>query len=136
MLTPQAVAQIRQSGKAFAPPGLETAGFELGHVRKTSPAKAIVQCFLSDAANDRRAREEMCCILREVEGRWLVSGIAFQISPQHVPLILDFEKPAQSAQSNQPLVGGGSDGQANPPAAAAGGSPVRTAQDPSVPPGR
>ena len=127
LLTPRAVEQIRHNGKAFAPPGLETAGFELGRIRKPSPEQALVQCFLSDSASGGNQKEEMCCMMKLVDGHWLVSGIAFRVSPQKPPFILDFEKPAQSGSSQQSLVGEAM----TPPA-----GPIRTAQDPAYSTGR
>ena len=50
LLTPQAIQQLQQSGKAFAPPGLETASFQIGAVRKLSDAQAFVQCYLTDSS--------------------------------------------------------------------------------------
>ena len=48
-LTPQAMKRIVDSGKQFAPPGLETASFRIGEVRAPSQDQAIVQCVLTDS---------------------------------------------------------------------------------------
>lgn len=94
LLTPQAVQQIEKSGKAFAPPGLETANFRVGEVLNVSKTQAFVQCYLTSSTDDLQTQEEMCCVVKQIGSRWLISGIAFQLAPNRPPFILDFEKPA------------------------------------------
>lgn len=104
-LTPQAVEQILSSGKAFSPPGLETADFRLGEVRKVSDSQAFVQCYLSDSAAGKATQEEMCCVVKSLNGEWRISGIAFQIAPNKPPYILDFEKPPRVPVQQQQMAG-------------------------------
>ncbi len=131
LLTPQAIQQLQQSGKAFAPPGLETASFQIGAVRKLSDTQAFVQCYLTDSSAQQTTREEMCCIVKLVHGQWRISGIAFKITPNQRPFILDFEKPAHSgpAQGQMVLQQFNSPSALTEPAT----SPVRNAQNPSIP---
>ena len=100
-LTPLAVQRIRQSNQAFAPPGLDTASFSLGQLRKPSSDRAIVQCIVTPTG---QKQEEMCCMLRLVDGQWRVSGIAFQVSHDKRPFILDFEKPQRSGPTQDQMV--------------------------------
>jgi hypothetical protein len=128
-LTPLAIERITQSGKQFAPPGLDTASFRIGETRKPTDTQAIVQCILSDATPDGQQRsEEIACLLRLVEGDWRVSGIAYVPGPNRPPMILSFEHPQQGAVSSQPPMAnsaGDTNGQAGRP------SPPRTAQEAS-----
>lgn len=126
-LTPLALERIQQSGKEFAPPGLETASFRIGQVRQPSDSQALVQCFLNDSSPDGKSRqEEICCLMRQVDGRWCVSGIAYTANPNRPPIILDFENP-RGPVARQPMAGG----QPQDPGAAAGRRSPRTALDPS-----
>ncbi len=127
-LTPLAVQKIAQSGKQFAPPGLETAKFRIGQIRNPSPTQALVQCLLTDMTQGGQQRsEEMCCLLRLVENEWRVSGIAFSTGPNRPPTILDFENPERGPRVAQPMAGGASP-RANP-GTTSRPSPPRTAQE-------
>ena len=131
LLTPQAVQQLQNSGKAFAPPGLETATFEIGEVRKLSDDQAFVQCYLTDSSAQQTTREEMCCVVKLVNGQWRISGIAFKIQPNQRPFILDFEKPARSgpAQGQMALQPFNSPSALAEPVA----DPLRNAQNQTIP---
>jgi hypothetical protein len=130
-LTPIAIERINATGKQFSPPGLQTASFRIGEVRKPTADQALVQCILTDATAGGPPRsEEIGCLLRLVDNDWRVSGIAYIPGPNRPPMILNFENPQQGAVSAQPPM-------ANSGAAAANGdrpSPPRTAQDPAVAP--
>lgn len=91
LLTPQAMKRIIDSGKQFAPPGLETATFRIGEVRSPSQDQAIVQCVLTDTSEGTPHSEEMCCLLRRVENDWRVSGIAYGTAPDQPWTLTDFE---------------------------------------------
>jgi hypothetical protein len=102
-LTPLAIERIEQSGKQFKPPGIETATFRIGEVRKPSENQAIVQCFLTDTSAPQPApAEEIGCLLRLVDNNWRVSGIAYLPAPNKPPMILNFEMPQQGAVTSQP----------------------------------
>jgi hypothetical protein len=100
-MTPQAVEQMRSSREAFSPPSWETAKYRTGQVRMPSPEQAIVQCYFTETTPSGNRQEEMCCMLKRVDGRWGVSGVAFQLSPTQPPYILDFEKPPQTGPTQQ-----------------------------------
>jgi hypothetical protein len=107
-LTPTARQKIAESGKRFAPPGLETATLRMGEVRKPAENHAIVQGFLTDKQPDGTERsEEIGCILKSIGGQWLVSGLAYVPGPNRQFVVLDFENPQQPAatpQAQPPLV--------------------------------
>ena len=123
-MTPQARAQIRSSAKGFSPPALETATFRIAEVRMPSETQAVVQCYWSDSSSEGSTSEEMCCMLKLVDGRWGISGMAFQVAPEKPAFILNFEKPAKSGPSQQRLA---DHGRLPGPTGPANG-PVRTAQ--------
>jgi hypothetical protein len=150
-LSPLAVQRIREGGKAFAPPGMESATFRIGEVRQANPTQALVQCVLSESgAGQPSHSEEMCCMMRLVDGSWRVSGIAYEVAAGQPPLILDFENPnfgqsgpqiegSQAQSSGTPASGAGTsagntDRYASPAdryaVPAGGNSEPHTAQDP------
>ena len=130
-LTPVAIERINATGKQFSPPGLQTASFRIGEVRKPTADQALVQCILTDAnAAGPPRSEEIGCLLRLVDNDWRVSGIAYIPGPNSPPMILNFENPQQGAVSAQPPM-------ANSGGAAPNGSqqsPPHTAQDQAVTP--
>jgi hypothetical protein len=91
----------------------------------------VVQCYLNDNSPEGATQEEVCCMLKNNAGRWGVSGIAFQASPQQPPIILNFEKPAQSGPSQQPMAE--FPNQPQPSAPSDNRYPVQTAQPPGAP---
>jgi hypothetical protein len=102
-LTPQAMQRIIASGKQFAPPGLETATFQIGGVRSPAEGQAIVQCVLTDtSAGDTPRSEEMCCLMRLVDNDWRVSGIAYGTGPNQPWMLSDFETGKSTTISRQP----------------------------------
>ena len=131
-LTPQAIQQFATSGQRFVALGLETAQFRLGEMRKVSESQALVQCMLTEKSTEGAPHEEeMCCVVRLVDGQWRVSGIVVDAPDGGAPRVLNFEQPEQPAQAPPPAsqnfvvqpVG------TDPPA-------VRTAQEPALPPQR
>jgi hypothetical protein len=125
-LTPTAMQRIIESGKQFAPPGLENASFRIGEVRKPSDSQALVQCLLTAPAADsgQTRQEEMCCLMRLVENNWRVSGIAYASGPKQPLTIMDFEtgRVVQQPTNNAPTTQGTSPLAGRP-------SPPRTAQE-------
>lgn len=127
-LSPQAMQQIVESGKQFAPPGLESADFRIGEIRRPTPTQTLVQCFLTDSSSSdaqQPREEEICCLMRLVEDQWRVSGIAYSVGPDQPLTILDFEK--RPGDSRPASIAGGRSGQPQQGRP----SPPRTAQDPA-----
>jgi hypothetical protein len=125
-LTPQSMERIIESGKQFAPPGLETATFRIGQVRMPSSNQALVQCILTDASTPGSPRsEEMCCLLKLVENEWRVSGIAYGTAGNQPWTLSDFETGKTTAI---PRPAGGRSNAAQQ-AASTRPSPPRTAQE-------
>lgn len=102
MLTPAAIKQFRDNGKQFAPPGLGTASFKLGEVRQSSPDQAAVQCLVADSQAGEANQEELCCLMRQVDGNWRVAGIAYMVSADQPPVILNFEQATPNRPAAQP----------------------------------
>jgi hypothetical protein len=112
-LTPIAIERINATGKQFSPPGLQTASFRIGEVRKPTADQALVQCILTDSSQGAPRTEEIGCLLRLVDNDWRVSGIAYIPGPNRPPMILNFENPQQAAVSAQPPMASAGDPAAN-----------------------
>jgi hypothetical protein len=129
-LTPKSMERIIESGKQFAPPGLETATFRIGQVRMPSANQALVQCILTDASAPGSPRsEEMCCLLKLVEHDWRVSGIAYGSGSNQPWTLSDFETGKSTAI---PQPGAGRSNASQQAAASTRPSPPRTAQEQPV----
>ena len=131
-LTPQAIQQFATSGQRFVALGLETAQFRLGEMRKVSESQALVQCMLAEkSAEGAPHEEEMCCVVRLVDGQWRVSGIVVDAPDGGAPRVLNFEQPEQPAPAQPPA----SQNFVEQPVGTAPPA-VRTAQEPALPPQR
>jgi hypothetical protein len=104
-LTPKAMQRIVESGKQFSPPGLDKASFKIGEVIAPSKEQAIVQCILTDASDGTPHSEEMCCLLRNVDNDWRISGIAYGTTPDRPWTLSDFETGQNSAIPRQTMGG-------------------------------
>jgi hypothetical protein len=130
-LTPVAIQRLVESGKQFAPPGIDSATFRIGDVRKPSDDRALVQCFLTGAdAQGQTRSEEMCCLLRHVDAQWRISGIAFSTGPNRPPTIFDFESLPSEPTMIAPTGASETGGQRVTPGRP---SPPRTANEAAIP---
>jgi hypothetical protein len=129
-LTPKSMERIVESGKQFAPPGLETASFRIGQIRMPSANQALVQCILTDTSTPGAPRsEEMCCLLKLVGEDWRVSGIAYGTGGNHPWTLSDFETGKSVAI---PRPGPARSNGSQQAAASTRPSPPRTAQEQPV----
>jgi hypothetical protein len=134
-LTPTAIERINATGKQFSPPGLATASFRIGEVRKPAADQALVQCILTDTSSGAPRSEEIGCLLRYVAGDWRVSGIAYIPAPNQPPMILNFENPEAGAVTAQtPAANAAPAANASAPAKTLDASQARTAQQPAANP--
>jgi hypothetical protein len=126
-LTPRSMERIIESGKQFAPPGLETASFRIGQIRMPSANHALVQCILTDTSTPGSPRnEEMCCLLKLVEDDWRVSGIAYGTGGNQPWTLSDFETGKSTAI---PRPGAGRSNASQQAGVSTRPSPPRTAQE-------
>lgn len=131
-LTPQAIQQFEASEQRFVALGPDTMKFRMGEMRKVSDSQTLVQCMLADITKDGVQQEqEMCCVMKLVDGQWRVSGIVVDAPNGAAPLVLNFELPEQPPQTPPPA-----HNFAEKPATEAVNPAVRTAQEPATPPQR
>lgn len=117
-LTPLALQRTTELDLNFSPPGSATARFEVGAVEMVDAEKAVVECVWTDNDADGKPRDEkITWALKLNAGEWRISGMAADMGPDELPVVMDFENPGQLASRyNTP--------QATPPAE----TPLQAAQ--------
>ena len=94
MLTPLAKEKTRQLNMVVAPPGSDTASFSVGTVQMTANQTAHVESEWTDLdAQGRPNCDTITWIVRQVGGKWLISGMSASIFPDQPALVLNFEDP-------------------------------------------
>lgn len=96
MLTQLARRKTREMDLEVAPPGSDTAEFEIGKVEKLGEAGARVHCDWSDIDSEgNRTSEQIIWVLRKEDAGWRIAGMAPTIFPGEPPLLLNFEDPEE-----------------------------------------
>jgi hypothetical protein len=109
-LTPLAREKTAENDMVVAPPGSETARFEVGEVEllsaeesESDDAGAHVACTWTDIDDDGEPHtDEIIWVLKQVDEGWRIAGMITKVFPDEPPLILDFEDP-QDMQRKQAL---------------------------------
>ena len=103
MLTTTARKKTAEMNMEVAPPGSDTASFQVGKVEYLPEGRASVACTWSDRdENDRRQTDEITWLLREEEAGWRVGGMVATI-PGAPPTFLNFEDPQEMLRQQQLL---------------------------------
>lgn len=104
MFTPLARDKVAELGVQVAPPGSDTAKFEVGKVEYLPNDAARVESQWTDLAEDGKPRTDriMWTLRKEKEG-WRVAGMAATVFPGEPAVELDFEKPKETLQKLESL---------------------------------
>lgn len=104
MLTPLARQKTQEMEMVVAPPGSDTASFEVNGVEMISADGAHVSCVWSDVdeAGERSSDTIIWMVRREFDG-WRIAGMATKIFADQPPLFLNFEDPADMIRKQQML---------------------------------
>jgi hypothetical protein len=103
MLTSTAREKTAQLNMEVAPPGSDTATFEVGEVKYLPGHRAQVACTWSDLdanSKERRTDEILWIVRHEPEG-WRIGGVAATIFQGEPPLLLNFEDPEEMFKKQQ-----------------------------------
>ena len=96
MLTDLARRKTAEMNYEVAPPGSDSAQFNVGHVELLGDDAARVACTWSDLDNEgNRTEQQALWALRRGEAGWRIAGVAPTIFPGEPPLLLDFENPEE-----------------------------------------
>lgn len=107
MLTAVARRKTAELNMEVAPPGSDTATFQVGKVRYLAEDGAQVACTWTDVeASDRdenpqrRTDEILWMVRREPQG-WRIAGVAATVFEGEPPLLLNFEDPEEMLKKQQ-----------------------------------
>ena len=93
MLTDIARQRTRERDLYVAPPGTETASFEVGEF-EIEGDKAQVASTWTDLGEDNKPHTEVIVwLLRKEKKAWQIAGLATNVAPGAAPMILNFEDP-------------------------------------------
>jgi hypothetical protein len=95
LLTVVAREETRKHDLSVAPPGSETAKFEVGKVEYIAANEvAHVESTWTDIGEDGQPQSDMIIwMLRRDPAGWRIAGMATKIFKDELPLLLDFEDP-------------------------------------------
>ena len=118
LLTPLALKRTNELDLNISPPGSSTAKFSVGELEMIDAQRAIVRSTWTDLdADGKPCSEQITWALKQSDGVWRISGMAAEVGGNQSPVVVDFENPAELANSGK-----------QPPATEK--SPPRLAKDP------
>lgn len=96
MLTKLAQQKTQEMEMVVAPPGSDTATFELGRVEQVGADGAQVDSAWTDLDQDGNKRtDHITWILRLENEQWRIAGMATKIFQDQEPVVLNFENPQE-----------------------------------------
>ncbi|MBI2827310.1 MAG: hypothetical protein HYX69_21770 [Planctomycetia bacterium] len=94
LLTDLARQETAKHELVVAPPGSETARFEVGKTEFVTADVAHVASTWTDTGEDGQPRsDEIIWMLRRDPAGWRIAGMATKVFKDELPLLLDFEDP-------------------------------------------
>lgn len=94
MLTELAQKKTTEMNMVVAPPGSDTAKYEVGAMQMAEDGTARVASVWSDLDHEgKRRTDKITWILRQESSQWRIVGMATQIMPDQGPVVLNFENP-------------------------------------------
>jgi len=104
MLTPLARQKTAEHNMVVAPPGSDTARFELEEAESLPGGCARVASRWIDVDQTGETRtDHMAWMLRKEEGGWRIAGVAASVFEGEPPLLLNFEDPEDMVRKRQML---------------------------------
>ena len=96
LLTDAARKKTAEMDMVVAPPGSDTASFEVGEVQMDGQNGARVASAWSDVDHEgSRRTDQITWILRRESQGWRIAGMAAQVFPDQDPIVLNFEDPQE-----------------------------------------
>ncbi len=104
MLTKMARQKTAELNMEVAPPGSDTAEFEVGKVEYVDAAKTVAHVTSAwsdlDEKSQKRTDDIVWMLRRDPEG-WRIAGAAATVFEGEPPLLLDFENPEEMLRKQQ-----------------------------------
>jgi len=102
MLTAKAREKTAEMHMEVAPPGSDTAQFEVGKVSYEGEHEAQVASTWCDLDGDAQSRtDEIVWLLRQDAEGWRISGVAATVFAGEPPVKLNFEEPEEMLKKQQ-----------------------------------
>ena len=102
LLTPLALKRTNELDLNISPPGSSTAKFSVGELEMIDAQRAIVRSTWTDLdADGKPSSEQITWALKQSDGIWRISGMAAEVGENQPPVVVDFENPAELANSNK-----------------------------------
>lgn len=105
MLTPLTIESIRKYEITVAPPGSDTASFEVGEVEMVAEDGAHVASRWTDVDDQGQPHSDnIVWMVRKEEQGWRIAGMAAVVFPGEPPVFLNFEDPEDMMRKQQLIV--------------------------------
>lgn len=101
MMSKVALENLRKQQMNVAPPGSDTARFEIGKVETLAADAARVSATWTDFDGPQQKTDNMLWMLRKDPEGWRIMGTAIELFPGEAPLLLDFEQPEETRKKVQ-----------------------------------
>ena len=96
MLTTLAQKKTTEMDMVVAPPGSDTAKFEVGASEISGDGTARVASVWSDLDHEgKRRTDQITWVLKQENSHWRIAGMATKIFPDQGPVMLNFENPQE-----------------------------------------
>ena len=102
LLTPMARQKVAEHHMVVAPPGTDTARFEMSRTEPSSESTAKVAVLWTDLDESGKQRtDQIVWLAKRVEEGWRISGVAAPVFDGEPPIELNFEDPAEMIRKQQ-----------------------------------
>lgn len=101
LLTPLARQKVAENHMVVAPPGTDTARFEIGQT-EANDSMARVAVLWTDLDESGKARtDQIVWVTKRAEEGWRISGVVAPVFEGEQPIELNFEDPAEMMRKQQ-----------------------------------
>jgi hypothetical protein len=101
LLTPLARQKTADMQMVVAPPGSDTAKFQVQDVELIGDGAQVSTDWTDLDADGRPHTDRIVWILRKVPQGWRIAGMATRVFADQEPIVLDFEDPAEMLSKQQ-----------------------------------
>lgn len=102
LLTPLARQKVAEHHMVVAPPGTDTARFQVGRIEPGEGGLAKVAVNWTDLDDSGKQRtDEIVWLAKKVDEGWRISGVAAPVFDNEAPILLNFEDPAEMLRKQQ-----------------------------------
>jgi hypothetical protein len=100
-LTKLALQKTTELKMSIAPPGSETAEFEVGEVELVEGGAHVASTWSDLDADGNRQKEPIVWVVAHEPEGWRICGLATTLFEEKLPIVLNFEDPEEMARKQQ-----------------------------------